>query len=123
MSAENNRKEENKRDKEKMILNEVFKLDFHEFVDEYTDEVSGKASGKTPDFYLRSKEEGLPDLVIEVKKLQRDYYRILEENSLGKTLKKIDSEIAEHSLSISNLHISVGIPPIKVKETWDSLKE
>lgn len=50
-----------------MILNEVFKLDFHEFVDEYTDEVSGKASGKTPDFYLRSKEEGLPDLVIEVK--------------------------------------------------------
>jgi hypothetical protein len=72
MSAENKRKEENKREKEKMILNEVFNLDLHEFVDEYADEGSGKALGKTPDFYLRSKEEGLPDLAIEVKTLQRD---------------------------------------------------
>jgi len=131
MSAENKRKEENKREKEKMILNEVFNLDLHEFVDEYTDEGSSKASGKTPDFYLRSKGEGLPDLAIEVKTLQRDDYRILDEGSLGKALRKIQSAIVEHSLSIGNLHIvlrlripfSVGIPPIKVKETWDSLKE
>ncbi len=127
MSAENKRKEENKREKEKMILNEVFNLDFHEFVDEYTDE----GSGKMPDFYLLSTEEGLPDLAIEVKTLQRDDYRILEKNSLDKALKKIQFAILEHSLSIGNLHIvlrlripfSVGIPPIKVERTWNSLKK
>ncbi len=84
-----------------------------------------------PDFYLRSKKEGLPDLAIEVKTLQRDDYRILDEGSLGKALKKIQSAIAEHSLSIGNLPIvlrlrkpfSVGMPPIPVEGTWNSLKK
>ncbi len=117
----------NKREEEKKILKEVFNLDFHEFVNEYTD----KGSGKMPDFYLRSKKEGLPDLAIEVKTLQRDDYRILDEGSLGKALKKIQSAIAEHSLSIGNLPIvlrlrkpfSVGMPPIPVEGTWNSLKK
>ncbi len=112
---------------EEKILNEVFNLDFHEFLDEYTD----KGSGKMPDFYLWSKEEGLPDLAIEVKTLQRDEYRILEENSLDNALKKIQSAILEHSLSIGNLHIvlrlrisfSVGVPPGPVERTWNSLKK
>jgi len=112
---------------EEKILNEVFNLDFHEFLDEYTD----KGSGKMPDFYLRSKEEGLPDLAIEVKTLLRDDYRILEENSLDNALKEIQSAVLEHSLSIGNLHIvlrlripfSVGVPPEKVDKTWDSLKK
>jgi len=34
----------NKREEEKKILNEVFNLDLYEFVDEYTDKGSGKAS-------------------------------------------------------------------------------
>jgi hypothetical protein len=112
---------------EEKILNEVFNLDFHEFLDEYTD----KGSGKMPDFYLWSKEEGLPDLAIEVKTLQRDEYRILEENSLDNALKKIKSAVLEHSLSIGNLHIvlrlrisfSVGVPPGPVERTWNSLKK
>jgi len=112
---------------EEKILNEVFNLDFHEFLDEYTD----KGSGKMPDFYLWSKEEGLPDLAIEVKTLLRDDYRILGGGSLDKALKKIQSGIVEHSLSIGNLHIvlrlripfSVGVPFEKVDKTWDSLKK
>ena len=116
---------------EEKILNEVFNLDFYEFVDEYTDKGSGEASGKMPDFYLKSKEEGLPDLAIEVKTLQRDAYRILEEDSLDKNLKKIKSVIVNHSISIGNLNIvlilrmpfSVGMPPIPVEGSWDSLKK
>jgi hypothetical protein len=61
----------NKREEEKKILSEVFNLDLYEFVDEYTDKGSGKASEQMPDFYLRSKKEGLPDLAIEVKTLER----------------------------------------------------
>jgi len=121
----------NKKEEEKKILSEVFNLDLYKCVDEYTDKGSGKASEQMPDFYLRSKKEGLPDLAIEVKTLQRDDYRILDEGSLDKALKKIQSAILEHSLSIGNLHIvlrlripsSVGMPPIPVEKTWDSLKK
>jgi hypothetical protein len=61
----------NKREEEKKILKEVFNLDLYEFVYEYTDKGSGKASEQMPDCYLRSKKEGLPDLAIEVKTLER----------------------------------------------------
>jgi hypothetical protein len=126
MSAENKRKEkENKRrrEEEKKILSEVFNLDFHEFVDEYTDEGPGKALGKTPDFYLRSKEEGLPDLAIEVKTLRRDHDRPAD---YDKPL-----EVKEHYLSVKDFQfvLKLDLPvhknpdPIKVKKIWHSLKE
>jgi hypothetical protein len=100
MSAENKRKEEeNKREEEKKIfskkiLNEVFNLDLYEFVDEYTDKNSGKASEQMPDFYLRSKEEGLPDLAIEVKTLRRDHDRPADYDG--------PLEVKEHYLSVKN---------------------
>ncbi len=100
---------------EEMILNEVFNLDFHEFVDEYTD----KASGKMPDFYLLSKEEGLPDLAIEVKTLRRDldrpeYYEV---------------PIPKYSLSFRNFWVVLRlnlmplkeVSPKKVLELWENL--
>ncbi len=100
---------------EEMILNEVFNLDLYEFVDEYTD----KASGKMPDFYLLSKEEGLPDLAIEVKTLRRDldrpeYYEV---------------PIPKYSLSFRNFWVVLRlnlmplkeVSPKKVLELWENL--
>jgi hypothetical protein len=122
MSAENKRKEEEnkrKREEEKKILNEVFNLDFHEFVDEYTDE----NSGHLPDFYLRSKEEGLPDLAIEVKTLRRDHDRPADYET--------PLEVEEHHLSVKDFHFVLKLdllgyknpPPMKVKGVWYSLKK
>ncbi len=109
----------NKREEEKKILNEVFNLDFHEFVDEYTD----KGSGKMPDFYLRSKKEGLPDLAVEVKTLRRDHDRPADYET--------PPEVEEHHLAVKDFHFVLKLyllgyknpPPKKVKKGWDSLKE
>jgi hypothetical protein len=117
MSAKDNRKEEEN------ILNEVFNLDLYEFVDEYTDKGSGKASEQMPDFYLRSKKEGLPDLAIEVKTLRRDYDRSADYET--------PPEVEEHHLSVKDFHVVLKLdllvyknpPPMKVKRVWDSLKK
>jgi len=85
-------------------------------VDEYTD----KNSGKLPDCYLRSKKEGLPDLAIEVKTLQRDLDR------------PVDFEmpnIPEYSLSVRNFHVVLRlnlipwkeVSPKKVLRLWGNL--
>jgi hypothetical protein len=110
----------NKREEEKKILNEVFNLDLYEFVDEYTDKGSGEASEQMPDFYLRSKKEGLPDLAIEVKTLRRDldrpeYFEM--------------PNIPEYSLSVRNFHVVLRlnlilwkeVSPKKVLRLWENL--
>ncbi len=104
---------------EEMILNEVFNLDFHEFVDEYTDKGSGKASEQMPDFYLRSKEEGLPDLAIEVKTLRRDLDRP----------EYYEGPIPKYSLSFGNFWVVLQlnlkplkeVSPKKVLRLWGNL--
>jgi hypothetical protein len=114
---------EKDRENEENILNEVFNLDLYEFVDEYTDKGSGKASKKMPDFYLRSKKEGLPDLAIEVKTVQRDYDRSADYET--------PPEVEEHHLSVKDFHVVLKLdllvyknpPPMKVKRVWDSLKK
>jgi hypothetical protein len=103
MSAENNG------DEEKKILNEVFNLGLYEFVDEYTDKGSGKASEKMPDFYLRSKKEGLPDLAIEVKTLRRDLDRPADFEM---------PNIPEYSLSVRNFHVVLRLNLIPWKEVF-----
>jgi hypothetical protein len=97
----------NKREEEKKILKEVFNLDLYECVDEYTDKGSGKASEHMPDFYLRSKEEGLPDLAIEVKTLQRDLDRPADFEM---------PNIPEYSLSVRNFHVVLRLNLIPWKE-------
>jgi hypothetical protein len=100
---------------EEKILNEVFNLDFHEFVDEYTD----KGSGKMPDFYLLSKEEGLPDLAIEVKTLRRDLDRP----------EYYEGPIPKYSLSFRNFWVvlQLNLQPLKevspkqVLRLWENL--
>jgi hypothetical protein len=114
MSAENNREEEKK------ILSEVFNLDLYEFVNEYTDKGSGKASEQMPDFYLRSKKEGLPDLAIEVKTLQRDLDRPADFEM---------PNIPEYSLSVRNFHVVLRlnlipwkeVSPKKMLRLWENL--
>jgi len=117
MSAENKRKEEeNKREKEK---NDSQLGSYYDFLDEYTD----KTSEHLPDFYLRSKEEGFPDLAIEVKTLRKDHDRPA---AYGKPL-----EVKEHYLSVKDFQfvLKLDLPvhknpdPIKVKRIWDSLKK
>ncbi len=113
----------NKREEEKEILNEVFNLDLYECVDEYTDKGSGKASEQMPDFYLRSKKEGLPDLAIEVKTLQRDLDRPADYETLP--------EVEEHHFSVKDFHFVLKLdllayknpPPKEVRGVWYSLKE
>jgi hypothetical protein len=100
---------------EEKSLSEVFNLDFHEFVDEYTD----KASGKMPDFYLLSKEEGLPDLAIEVKTLRRDLDRP----------EYYEEPIPKYSLSFKNFGVVLQlnlmplkeVSPQKVSGLWEDL--
>jgi len=100
---------------EEMILNEVFNLGLYEFVDEYTD----KASGKMPDFYLLSKEEGLPDLAIEIKTLRRDLDRP----------EYYEGPIPKYSLSFRNFWVVLQlnlmplkeVSPKKVSELWENL--
>jgi len=104
---------------EEKILNEVFNLDFHKFVNEYTDKGSGKASEKMPDFYLRSKEEGLPNLAIEVKTLQRDLDRP----------EYYEGPIPKYSLSFRNFWVVLRlnlipwkeVSPKKVLRLWENL--
>jgi hypothetical protein len=106
----------NKREEEKKIISEVFNLDNYEFVDEYTD----KNSGKLPDCYLRSKKEGLPDLAIEVKTLQRDLDRPADSKM---------PNIPEYSLSVRNFHVVLRlnlipwkeVSPKKVLRLWENL--
>jgi hypothetical protein len=105
---------------EEKILSEVFNLDLHEFVDEYTDKGSGKASGKMPDFYLWSKKEGLPDLAIEVKTLRRDLDRPADFEM---------PNIPEYSLSVRNFHVVLRlnlilwkeVSPKQVLRLWENL--
>ncbi len=100
---------------EEMILNEVFNLDLYECVDEYTD----KGSGKMPDFYLRSKEEGLPDLAIEVKTLRRDLDRP----------EYYEEPVPKYSLSFRNFWVVLQlnllslkeVAPKKVLKLWEKL--
>jgi hypothetical protein len=76
-----------------------------------------------PDFYLRSKKEGLPDLAIEVKTLERDYDRRADYETLP--------EVEEHHLSVKDFHFVLKLdllayknpPPKKVRGVWYSLKE
>ncbi|WP_299199255.1 hypothetical protein [Thermocrinis sp.] len=123
---------EKHRENEERLLNEVFNLDvYYEFVDEYTDKHPNNVSKRMPDFYLRSKKEGLPDLAIEVKTERRDYDRPVGYKTLGGIQKETQFPIMEHSLSIKNLRIVVklktllysNLPPEKVKKYWDGLKE
>jgi hypothetical protein len=111
---------EKDRENEENILNEVFNLGaYYEFVDEYTD----KNSEKMPDFYLRSKKEGLPDLAIEVKTVQRDHDRPADYEK--------PPEVEEHHLAIKDFHFVLNLdlpvhknpPPMKVKRVWDSFKK
>jgi hypothetical protein len=109
-----------KREEEKKIINEVFNLDLYEFVDEYTDKGSGKASEQMPDCYLRSKKEGLPDLAIEVKTLERD---------LDRTADFEMPNIPEYSLSVRNFHVVLRlnlipwkeVHPKKMLRLWENL--
>ncbi len=110
----------NKREEEKKILNEVFNLgSYYDCLDEYTD----KNSGHMPDFYLRSKEKGLPDLAVEVKTLRRDHDRPADYET--------PPEVEEHHLAVKDFHFVLNLyllgyknpPPKKVKKGWDSLKE
>ncbi len=110
----------NKREEEKKIIKEVFNLDFHEFVDEYTDKGSDKASEQMPDCYLRSKKEGLPDLAIEVKTLRRDYDRPADFEM---------PNIPEYSLSVGNFRVVLRlnlilwkeVSPKKMLRLWENL--
>jgi hypothetical protein len=120
MSAKDERGRKKKKEEEKKIIKEVFNLDFYEFVNEYTDE----ASGKMPDGYLRSRKEGLPDLAIEVKTLRRDHDRPADYDP--------PLEVKEHYLSVKDFQfvLKLDLPvhknpdPIKVKEIWEgSLRE
>jgi hypothetical protein len=114
MSAEDNKEEEKK------ILNEVFNLDLYEFVDEYTDKGLGKASERMPDFYLRSKKEGLSDLAIEVKTLERDLDRSADFKM---------PNIPEYSLLVRNFHVVLRlnlilwkeVSPKKMLRLWENL--
>jgi hypothetical protein len=110
----------NKKEEEKRILSEVFNLDLYEVVDEYTDKGSGKASEKMPDCYLRSKKEGLPDLAIEVKTLERDLDRPADFEM---------PNIPEYSLSVRNFRVVLRlnlipwkeVSPKKVLRLWENL--
>ncbi|MFZ8863911.1 MAG: hypothetical protein ACO2PP_25865 [Thermocrinis sp.] len=123
---------EKHRENEERLLNEVFNLDvYYDFVDEYTDKHPNNVSKRMPDFYLRSKKEGLPDLAIEVKTERRDYDRPVGYKTLGGIQKEAQFATMEHSLSIMNLRIVVklnipfysNLPPEKVRKYWDGLKE
>jgi hypothetical protein len=120
MSAEKQKKSEEK------TLNEFFELlgifignlDAHcEPVSEYAD----KYSEGLPDFYLKSKKEGCPDLAIEIKTLQRDYDRFA---SYEKPF-----EFKKHNLVIENFHINIELnlpnyadfSPKSIKKHWDNL--
>jgi hypothetical protein len=70
-----------------------------ERIDEYTD----RHSGGLPDFYLRSKVNGIPDLAIEVKTLQRDYDRFADY--------KKPFEIKEYKLTIRDLEFVINLNP------------
>jgi hypothetical protein len=119
MSAKDDR--ERKKEKEERILNEVFNIEpYYEFVDEYTDKGSGKASEHMPDFYLRSKKEGLPDLAIEVKTLERDLDRAADFEM---------PNIPEYSLSVRDFHVIlrlnlipwVAVSPKEMLRLWENL--
>lgn len=73
-----------------------------------------------PDFYLRSKKEGLPDLAIEVKTLQRDFDRPADFEM---------PNIPEYSLSVRNFHVVLRlnlipwkeVSPKKMLRLWENL--
>jgi len=94
---------------------------YYESVDEYTDKCL--SSYEMPDFYLRSKKEGLPDLAIEIKTLQRDYDRPTDNET--------ESETKKYCLSIKDFHVIlklnlvnwVSISPKAVKRYWNELEK
>ena len=94
---------------------------YYESVDDYTDKCSSLY--KMPDFYLRSKKEGLPDLAIEIKTLQRDYDRPTNDEA--------ESETKKYCLSIKDFHVIlklnlvnwVSISPKAVKRYWNELEK
>jgi|GEM_PF-2750862 len=99
---------------------------YYERVDEYTDKRDNGSSSynkKMPDFYLRSQKEGLPDLAIEIKTLQRDYDR--------PTNDEIGYEPKEYCLSIKDFHVIlklnlvnwVSISPKAVMRHWNELEK
>jgi len=121
MSTEKHRKNEEE------ILSDFFNFiimnlnTYYESVDEYTDKCLSLY--KMPDFYLRSKKEGLPDLAIEIKTLQRDYDRPTNDET--------KSETKEYCLSIKDFHVIlrldlinwVSISPKAVKRYWNELEK
>jgi hypothetical protein len=89
-----------------------------ERIDEYTD----RHSDSLPDFYLRSKVDGIPDLAIEIKTLQRDYDRFTDY--------KEPPKVEDRNLKIRDLEFVIKLklpffilpPPKKVKRLWNELK-
>jgi len=86
--------------------------------DEYTD----KGSEGLPDFYLRAKVCGFPDLAIEVKTLQRDYDRFADYNE--------SSEIKVYKLTTRDFELVIYLeppsymlpPPKKVIKIWNDFE-
>jgi hypothetical protein len=95
--------------------------DCFERINEYTDK-SDKYPEGLPDFYLRSKVDGVPDLAIEVKTLQRDYDRIANYNE--------SFEIKDYELTIRDFELVIRLnppgyifpPPKKVIKLWNEFE-
>jgi hypothetical protein len=121
------------KENEKEILKDFFENfimislnTYYECVDEYTDKGDNGSSlynNKMPDFYLRSNKKGLPDLAIEIKTLQRDYDRPINDET--------GSEPKEYCLSIKDFHVIlklnlvnwVSISPKAVRRHWNKLEK
>jgi len=92
--------------------------DCFERIDEYTD----KYLEGLPDFYLRSKVDGVPYLAIEVKTLQRDYDRFANYNE--------SFEIKDCKLTIRDFELVINLeppgyihpPPKKVIKLWNEFE-
>jgi len=95
--------------------------DCFERINEYTDK-SDKYPEGLPDFYLRSKVDGVPELAIEVKTLQRDYDRIANYNE--------SFEIKDYELTIRDFELVIRLnppgyifpPPKKVIKLWNEFE-
>ncbi|MBX0312696.1 MAG: hypothetical protein JHC31_13165 [Sulfurihydrogenibium sp.] len=97
----------------KKLLDECF-----ERIDEYTD----ICSDNLPDFYLRSKVDGIPDLAIELKTLERDHDRFADY--------KEPFEVEDRNLTVRDLKFVIRLnppgfvfpSPIGVLKLWDKFE-
>jgi hypothetical protein len=96
----------------KKLLDECF-----ERIDEYTD----RCSDNLPDFYLRSKVDGIQDLAIEIKTLQRDYDRFANYKKPFEVKDRITVRDLKFVIRL-NPPGFVFPSPIGVVKLWDKFK-